>query len=167
MPQLWKSAKDADSHSCLENSPQKTLRVSHIPTAPAASNSQLSATLSGSEEMVLSEPVALPPAIELVPFGDEIECIVVRTSLNPSVTQHSAPAPSTQTQHFPQGILLKASRMCYFKFDTQCCVIVAPYLSCDRHDLVVAALVAEVWMPLDEKVSRRCVCLLFDPFPGH
>jgi len=36
MPQLWKSAKDADSHSCLENSPQKTLRVSHIPTAPAA-----------------------------------------------------------------------------------------------------------------------------------
>ena len=36
MPQLWKSAQDADSHSCLENSPQKTLRVSHIPTAPAA-----------------------------------------------------------------------------------------------------------------------------------
>jgi hypothetical protein len=34
MTHLWKSAKSADSHSCLEKSRQETTRLSHISTGP-------------------------------------------------------------------------------------------------------------------------------------
>jgi len=39
MPHLWESANNADFHSCLEKSRQKTARLSHIPTGPTGHTS--------------------------------------------------------------------------------------------------------------------------------